>query len=611
MTKNTLWLVVSCLMLLSLVMAACGQPAATPIAPTAPSAPTATTATNVPAAPTAEKPQQEAVKPTDEAPKYGGTLTLLPWGGEPTRWDGSAAHDQVEQGMWWGDWARGPAGGYGTGEASWTGWPSNFDLMRGALAESTKWTIDEAKNEGVIVYQIRQGVHWGLNPKSEASRLVNGREVTADDIVFQLKRITTDPIAYLYSASPEIRQARVTKTGPWEVTLNVPLDATVTLVNRIGSGYNLRGKPVPPEIVQKYGSMDDWKNSVGPGPFMLTDYIPASSWILSRNPNYWDKDPVGPGKGNQLPYVDSVKFLILPDASTRLAALRTGKLDRMDGVNWEDAPQMRRTNPELIERPGASGGGAFWMNTQKAPFNDLRVRKAALLATDLKTINDSLQGGLGQIRTYPWPYNKDYADLYLPDDRLTEAQKELYVYNPEKAKQLLKEAGFPSGFKVSAVITSGDVDFFSIIKDMWSKVSIDLTLDVKESASASALKADGNYDVARGGGNIISLFYTPPTLTTQVKSYGNVNDPVLNQGFADVRKTIMTSGMKAGVLKARELTPYIIDQVYGIPTPSAPSSTFWWPWVKNYSGEATVGYNADNYITWVWVDQDLKKAMGK
>jgi pyruvate/oxaloacetate carboxyltransferase len=71
--------------------------------------------------------------------------------------------------------------------------------------------------------------------------------------------------------------------------------------------YGLYGKspaPIDPEVVEKYGSGADWRNSVGTGPFMLTDLVASSSATLVRNPNYWDKDPVGPGKGNQLPYLD-------------------------------------------------------------------------------------------------------------------------------------------------------------------------------------------------------------------------------------------------------------------------------------------------------------------
>ena len=94
--------------------------------------------------------------------------------------------------------------------------------------------------------------------------------------------------------------------------------------------------------MDKYGDMTNWKNSEGTGPFILKDYVAGSQVIMVRNPNYWMTDPIGSGKGNQLPYLDSVRCLILPDASTRQAAMRTSKIDVLSGQLWEDAGNLIR-----------------------------------------------------------------------------------------------------------------------------------------------------------------------------------------------------------------------------------------------------------------------------
>ncbi len=78
--------------------------------------------------------------------------------------------------------------------------------------------------------------------------------------------------------------------------------------------------------------MQDWRNSVGTGPFMLTDFVSNSKATFVRNPNYWMKNPCGPGEGDQLPYVDGVKLLIIPDPATAVSAFRTGKLDLLSGL---------------------------------------------------------------------------------------------------------------------------------------------------------------------------------------------------------------------------------------------------------------------------------------
>ncbi|MBI2850068.1 MAG: ABC transporter substrate-binding protein [Chloroflexi bacterium] len=492
MRKSILWLVVSGLMALSLVLAACG-PTATPTAPTTPTTPTTPTAPTTPTTPTQEKPQQEAVKPAPEGPKYGGTLTFAQNGDQsdwrPERNITGRIIGALYQQLWEGDWSRGPAGGYGTNEVDWgMGNSDLFEYKMGFIAESTKWTIDEAKNQGTIVYQVRPGVTYNLNSASEASRLVNGREVTADDVVYVLKRATTWNLAYIYSTNIELRNADIQKTGPREVTVKLPLEAFYTGIIRFGDSVFF----YPPEVVTKYGDMSDWKNAVGTGPFIVTENVPGSAIVMKRSPNYWGIDPVGPGKGNQLPYIDTFRMLVIPDASTRLAALRTGKIDHMTGLTSEDAIQLRKQVPSLLERVATSAHGRgtpLLMRIDRAPFSDIRVRKAMMMAVDFQSILKNYRGGVGQILTYPaskiTPYDKLYLDLDAPD--FPEEAKELYSYNPEKSKQLLKEAGYPSGFKTEILITSTEADYYSIIKDYFARVGIDMKLDIVESSVKSAV----------------------------------------------------------------------------------------------------------------------------
>jgi ABC-type transport system substrate-binding protein len=98
---------------------------------------------------------------------------------------------------------------------------------------------------------------------------------------------------------------------------------------------------------------------------MLTDFVPGSTATLIRNPNYWMKNPIGPGKGDQLPYIDEVKILIIKDRSTVLAAFRTGKLDALHGSDYnptyEEAQEMLTTNPEtkVLETEGTMEGAGI------------------------------------------------------------------------------------------------------------------------------------------------------------------------------------------------------------------------------------------------------------
>ncbi len=614
--KKLLWLAVSVLMVLSLVLAACGQ-ATTPPTPSTPTAPTAQSTPNTPptpAQPTQEKPQQEAVKPAADTPKYGGTLTLAIVN-DITRWDGvinlgvGAVYQLTNEAIWQGDWSKGPAG---TGQTDWMGFYDRFEMKVGDVATGWKWTFDDAKNQGSLVYQIRPGIRYAINPQpwAEAARLVNGRELTADDVVYLLRKEVTVPTAYLYNNNPELRTANITKTGPWEVTVRTTADGLISAISRFG----LTGQVTPSEVYEKYsagGGMDNWKNSVGSGPFMLKDNVPGSQVVLVKNPNYWDKDPVGPGKGNQLPYLASVRFLIVPDISTRLAALRTGKVDQMS-LGWEDAVQVTKTTPNLMQKEQSLGhGGQLQIRQDKPPFNDVRTRRALMLATDFQAIHNSLNGGVGQIQTWPFVYLPTYADLYisLDDPKMPASVKELYVYNPEKAKQLLKEAGFPSGFKITALATSDEVDYLSIFKDMWSRIGIDMTIDVRASAVKTQIQNNRQQpEISTWGGDPLAIFYMPPTLQGTGANMGMLNDPKIIDAVAAMRKAMLTDEKQAMQIM-KDLTPYLLDQAYAIPRPKRPSVNIWWPWLKNYNGEMYMGYAA-LWPKFIWYDEALKKSMG-
>ena len=105
------------------------------------------------------------------------------------------------------------------------------------------------------------------------------------------------------------------------------------------------GQLVPREVIEKYGDAQDFKNAVGTGPFILEDYVSETFFNFIKNPNYWGYDERHPD--NKLPYVDSVKALIIPDNSTAYVALRTGKIDIIEGVQWWQADSLMRTNPEF------------------------------------------------------------------------------------------------------------------------------------------------------------------------------------------------------------------------------------------------------------------------
>ena len=545
-----------------------------------------------------------------DIPQYGGRITMVTQG-DPRGFEdicgwnaGNTSLKLTHEELMTGDWAKGPAG---TNQYEWgVDGTGRMDSKVGSLAES--WEFPE---EGTVIFHIRHGIHFAMNPASEASRMVAGREINAVDIADMLNRLISDKRATL--SRTESKNAVITNPDNWTIQIKLP-PASFKEVAMLGD-YAISG--FPKEVTEKYGLPLTWQNSVGTGPFILTDYVSASSLTFARNPNYWRIDPIGPGKGNQLPYADSVKNLIITDASTRLAAIRTAKIDIMHLVNWEDAASIKTTTPELkYKKYLADGANAIFMRTDKVdlPFKDIKVRRALMMATDFETIKNTWAGGEAVILTYPLSYTKEYADCYLPLEEAPASVQELYKYNPDKAKSLLAEAGYPDGFETKIVCSNDplQVDYLSIIKEQWSQVGINLFLDLKEPAVQTTIYLTRSHEQleysAPGPAGNVFLGSSYSTTTAGNGSY--INDDKCNAALAEMSTLSITDPPKAAAIH-KELMVYILDQAWAIPTPAPPNHVFWWPWVKNFQGEYSVGRNNTlNFAMYIWIDKELKKSMG-
>lgn len=614
MSKKILWLVVSVFMVLSLVMTACGPAATTQAPQPAPAAPQPVPASPAPAAqpaPTAP-PQapvtQEKKAAAQDTPQYGGwvnwyVVTDITAFDEVVGWQAPANTLHVtNQDLLRGDWARGPAG---TGEIQYQD-NNRYDLKTGYLAQSY-----EMSEPGHWIIHIRQGVKYALNTSSDASRLVNGREFNAYDAEYALKLYVTKPTTYIYRSFPGLRNTDYIKAlDKWTLEIKVP---PTEAFNAADMFLDFSAVDIPKEVIDKYGDMTNWKNSVGTGPFMLTDLVPASLVTMPRNPNYFMKDPVGPGKGQQLPYVDGVKILVIPDTSTRLAAFRTGKLD-MNIVDWTDVAQMAKAMPQLLSRKSNSTGqNTIAMRQDKAdkPFRDIRVRRALTMAIDYDTLVTTLTGGTAPKLGFPG-YDAQYPETWVSFDEAPASVKEIFTYNPEKAKQLLKDAGYPNGFKTTVLLpsTASAIDNMSILKGMWAKIGVDLTLDARQQAVFDSLRNTRTYDdmINYGGaGGIRGTRFRGEGLVNQ--SY--VDDPVVNAASDKVNALFLSKPADAMAIY-KDLLKYAYDQAWTISYPTAgPTTTFWWPWLKNFWGDTTIGYfNGPNGFQYSWIDRALKKSMG-
>ena len=539
---------------------------------------------------------QTGVVESGDNPQYGGALTIS-WVKMINVFDGVATGQGlglipklVNQSYLGDDWSRGPAG---TGEfdrlSEITPVP---DIASGVLAES--WEIPDI---GTMIMKVRRGVHWAINPDSEASVLMGGREVTPEDWIFNHKYINEGVLA---KTSGTAGTTTLEKTGEREVTLTTVGDPQVWWTGFCGSLL------LPPEVIEKYGNMQDWHNVVGTGPFMLTDYVEGNTATLVRNPDCWEKDPVGPGKGNQLPYLDSVKILMIADTSTLHAAFRTAQLDVLTYLATEEAENLMESDTRLqysnfvpITSP------LIYIRTDRTdlPYSDKRVRQAMMLATDYDALKDDLLGGKASMLEYP--VSSIFKNCYMPLDEMPDNVKDLFSYNTKKALELLADAGYPEGFDAEIILLqeySRQLDFAQILKETWAEVGINLNLQMVDGGSYVNMIFGRSYNEL-----MLCEIYGDYPRCLDFPLFGPlslsyVNDPVINNAREEIKPHFMINMPEADRIH-RELMPYIIEQAYYIPLPTAYSYNIWWPWLKNNYGEFF------RFTKYFWIDQELRESM--
>lgn len=241
-----------------------------------------------------------------------------------------------------------------------------------------------------------------------------------------------------------------------------------------------------PTAIEKYG--DEYaKNPVGTGPFKFESWKENDKITLVKNEDYHVEG---------LPYLDSLIFSVIPDNSARMTALQSGAVDLIDGLNPDDMNIVEK-NEELvgIKRPSFNIGYMAF-NTEKKPFDNLKVRQAINMAIDKQGIIDAFYNGMGEVAKNPLP-----SSLWGYNDTIKD-----YEYNTEEAKKLLTEAGFPDGFKTTLFAMSNPRPYMpqplkiaEAIQSDLGKIGIEVEVESYEWATYLEKTQNGEHDMGLYG----------------------------------------------------------------------------------------------------------------
>jgi peptide/nickel transport system substrate-binding protein len=282
---------------------------------------------------------------------------------------------------------------------------------------ATEWDSPDGK---VWTFLLQPGVKFS-----------NGEDFTSDDVVYTMDRLRSkelgSPMADVYA---NIKTVEATD----------PTTVTFTLKN-VDSEF--------PASLTDYRTLmlcksvkDPAKEAVGTGPFVLESISAEDRAVLKKNPTYWGKD----ADGNQLPYLDEVDFVYSPDTAGQISGLQGGSLNWVGGISSEQKLTVESSPDLKTESTETNYCYELQIRVDQGPGKELAFRQALMAGTDRQAIIDLVAPGIAAAGngTLVGPA---YAEYYLDES---------IPYDPEKAKQLLADAGFANGVDIKVVAQTAD-----------------------------------------------------------------------------------------------------------------------------------------------------------
>lgn len=349
------------------------------------------------------------------------------------------------------------------------------------------------------------------------------------------------------------------------------------------SKYGAEGQSVSDAIISRFNTWTRPGHMVGNGAFKLKTWRFKDSIEMDRNPYYWDSANVK---------LNGLRFLVVPDLATEERLFRSGRVHITEALALDRIDFYKKKCPEVLQISPYLGVYFYRINVTRDALKDLRVRQALNLAIDRETlVNQTLHGAHAPALGFTPPMQAPYE---LP---------RTLSYNPEKARQLLAEAGYPNGkgFPQSKLLVN-DVEthvlIAQVMQDMWKRnLNLDIGVRTEPSNSFYDTQNRMDYDLARAGW--IADFVEPISFL-DMWTTGNQNN---NTGWTNpkfdelIRESYTKSGEERGKVLLAAETMFIND---------LPVIPIYWYNKQTLVHPGVIGWDKKVLDNHPWKDLDLK-----
>lgn len=311
---------------------------------------------------------------------------------------------------------------------------------------------------------LEDQVTWEFKIREDAV-FHDGTPVTAEDVAWSLTRVMTDESSSDYMNFSPLAEAVAVDDYTVHVVSDDPYPIMLQLLCKGGAAV------LPKAYFEENGEEAWLANPIGSGPYQLTEYVKDDHVTLVPFADYY---------GEQNPDWEEVIFRVVPESSTRVGELIAGNVDAVNMVIPTEWERVNGNEGTAVVNGPSTRVYQLALKTDKGPTADLRVRQAIDLAIDDKTIVDTILQGAGtpMLTRVPSGVNGCNEDLVGK-----------YNYDPERAKELLAEAGYPDGFSMKIEAPTGrytmDAEISQAIVAMLSQVGITVDLQLLESSAYS------------------------------------------------------------------------------------------------------------------------------